>query len=655
MEHELTIRDYVDAFRRRWWIPALCFVIFVALSLLYSASKTPMYRSQSRVLVNQTSAAEVFDPVTGGSSENRRAYNEAEFIESGVVRAAAEAQLGYDAEVSASTDGSSDVITVTAIDSDPRRAQQTARVFAETYRDQRRNLAIADLTETSLVVQAQIDALDAQLAALPEDDPSVAQLQALRRGYSDSLAQFSIASELATGSGALVIDEAGLPDSAFTPQTTRNVALGAILGLLVGAGLVLLMESLDRSMKDKEAVERVSGLPNLAIVPAVSKQRRSKDFSLISLSEPDSNAAEAYRTLRAALQFMAVDQLMSVLQVTSANPSEGKTTTSANLAIALAKAGRRVALVDADLRKPRLHTYFDLDQEPGLTSVMIGEATLTEVCHVAIDDVGVLLVVPAGPIPPGPSELLGRVSAQRAFATLRNVVDVVVVDSPPLLPVSDALVLSNYVDGTVLVTNAARTSEDDLRLALDRLDQVNAEVIGTVLNEVKTKNILGYGYGYGYGYGEQGESRRARSRWSRSKPEPMPVRRDGSLTPSATSATKAQVGTLPAKEEDRTSEAAPTGARSDAQASLGMSAGRDTESATAETASNEMPSSWKGLQSNNHGSGAGDGSPRSFAPVPPTVSSKGKGFAAAIDPKKGDELDEWVDDQITVKGSEATD
>lgn len=510
----LNLRDYIGILSRRWLIVAACTIGCLVLAVVYSLLQTRLYSATSEIIINQSTAADLFDPITGNTASSRLIENEARFIESRAMREAvadpsAEGALSPTLQagvlnerviaIDASTDSDADVLKIAVTMNDPVEAAAVSNKFASKFIELRKQRAVDDYRSAADTIQTNISDLQARLA-----DENVADRSALeqqRITLLDALNDLDVTADLASAGSAQVITPAVPKESPVSPLTRRNAVLGTVLGLILGVGAAVMLESLDHSISGKQEIEAAThGLPNLAVIPTVKEWKNRGTTRIVSVDEPNSPTAEAYRSLRAALQFVAVDQDLSVIQLTSANPGEGKTTTSVNLAVAMAKAGRRVALVDADLRKPRIHEFFGLSNEPGLTSVIIGQTDAASTCQVVEDKVGLLAVMPSGPLPPGPSELLGSRRAQEVFASLRGLADVVIVDSPPVLPVSDALVMSRYVDATLLVANGSRTQQGELRRALELLQQVEARVVGTILNQVR-KNEGGYGYGYGYSYG----------------------------------------------------------------------------------------------------------------------------------------------------------
>jgi capsular exopolysaccharide synthesis family protein len=281
------------------------------------------------------------------------------------------------------------------------------------------------------------------------------------------------------------------PSAPVSPRTTLNLALGLLVGLAAGAGGALLREQLNTTVKTPDDVESVTGSVPLGLVPFDATARTQP---LVSGEQTDGRA-EAFRTLRTNLQFADVDRPPRCFVVTSAMPDEGKTTSACNMALTLALTGSRVVLVEADLRKPRVCDYLGLDSGAGLTNVLAGQHALADV--LVPWKRRTLTVLPAGPVPPNPSELLGSQHMGTLLQSLAGEYDHVVIDTPPLLPVTDAAVLATIADGAVLIVRHGRSSRDDLELATQALAAVNARLLGTVLNFIPQRR-RGYGYGYGY-------------------------------------------------------------------------------------------------------------------------------------------------------------
>jgi succinoglycan biosynthesis transport protein ExoP len=308
-----------------------------------------------------------------------------------------------------------------------------------------------------------------------------------------------------------VVDVARTPTSPVAPDVHRNLTLGLMLGLAGGIGLAFVLESMDRTVRNMEEVSAVSTLPALGTIPLLSsnghlrKQLKKvstadgklESASLITYVRPKSEAAEAYRALRTSILLSSFGAPPKVILVTSALPQEGKTTISANSALVLAQRGSRVLLVDADLRRPGVGKLFGIESRGGLSTLISGVDKVEDVM-VSLTEVPNLWILPAGPIPPQPAELLSSNVMQDYIARWRNEFDHIIIDTPPCLSVTDAVVLSPEADRVILVARSGETTKPALRRASDLLLQVNARVMGIVLNAFNCRSADGYYY-YSYG------------------------------------------------------------------------------------------------------------------------------------------------------------
>lgn len=291
-----------------------------------------------------------------------------------------------------------------------------------------------------------------------------------------------------------VIAPAEAPASPSAPNTKLNLLIGLIVGLAVGCATAILRGAFDTRIRGEADVRRITDAPllgGIAFDPKATKE------PLITQAGSQSVRAESFRALRTNLNFANVAVQAKSVVVTSSLPGEGKSTTATNLAIALAQAGQRVCLVDADLRRPMVNEYMGLDRNAGLTTALVGDAPLEDLLQPwGTDDLAVLT---SGAIPPNPSELLGSLEMQRTLKQLEDIFDTVVVDAPPLLPVTDAAVLSQHVGGVVIVVGAHTARQPMLQKSLRTLELVEANVLGLVLNRLPISGPDAYTYGY-YSY-----------------------------------------------------------------------------------------------------------------------------------------------------------
>jgi non-specific protein-tyrosine kinase len=310
---------------------------------------------------------------------------------------------------------------------------------------------------------------------------------------------------------------AQVPLKPISPDLLVNLAIGFALGLLLGVIVAFIRERLDDSLRGRHDLEVTSGAPVLAVIPKIPGWRNKHEVKLIVRDQPKGGIAEAYRTLRTGVSFLAATRGLKVIMVASPGAGEGKTATAANLGLILADAGKRVVLVSADLRKPRLHRFFGMENTTGLSPVLSGDAQPWEaILDPQIENLRILL---SGPVPARPAELLQSEAMGEVIAGLKEVADFVILDTAPVLLVADALALSPFVDGCLLVADAEHTTRGAVAHAREQLEQVGTPIVGSVLNNFdpsKAKAYPSYGYysapSYRYGYGStaNGESRSAR-------------------------------------------------------------------------------------------------------------------------------------------------
>jgi capsular exopolysaccharide synthesis family protein len=292
-----------------------------------------------------------------------------------------------------------------------------------------------------------------------------------------------------------VVEEATLPTYPIGPNTGTNVFLAALIALILAAGGAFLIEYLDDTIKTDTDVTSILNLPTLGgIIDFGDKEGPS-----VATDNPKSISVEAYRALRTNIRFSSPDHPVKVLLTTSPMSGEGKTTTVANLGAVFARAGASTIIVDADLRKPRQHKMFQLDNRTGLTTTLVSDDGDQMETNLKESGVPNLRILSSGPRPPNPSELLSSERMNGLLEKLRGQADVVIFDTPPCLAVSDAAVLANRVDGVLLVLEAGKTRREAAVRAKEALEQIGARLLGVVLTKIPAKR-RGYGYYYYYYY-----------------------------------------------------------------------------------------------------------------------------------------------------------
>lgn len=295
-----------------------------------------------------------------------------------------------------------------------------------------------------------------------------------------------------------VLQQPSFDSTPISPDPKKNAIVGGLIGLVVGLAGTVLIESADSRLRSAEEAERIAGVPLLASVPA-----HDRGELLVADTQPRSPRSEALRQVRTNLQFAAIDDPLRSLIVTSALPSEGKSSTTANLAVTCARSGQRVVVVDADLRKPALADYFRISDTPGLTTALVGNCSVEDAL-VSWGDHG-LCVLPSGPLPANPSELLGSEKMVKLLESLGERFDLILIDTPPLLPVTDAAVLATNCDGVLVVSRIGSTSRHRLTRAMETLGKLDVRVVGLVANF--TKAVSEYNYYEGRRRGRRRNSR----------------------------------------------------------------------------------------------------------------------------------------------------
>lgn len=516
----MKVGDYVRVLRRRKWAVILVASVITISAVAFSLLQTPVYQSHARVLLEPSQS--LFQSGYGDYIDPARIQTEIEVIGSEGVQALVRERLGSVPPVSASVVGNTAVIDVSAESTKPKTAATVANAYAEAYADYRRQQAVGGLLDAAKQLQQQISDLDKQIVAAqtravaanppkagaaPTPSAEEQSLQGQRATFKEKLDQLSVDTALKNG-GASVVTKAVASASPIRPTPKRNAILGLLVGLILGVAVAFLVDQVDDSIRNKDDLERLAGgLPVIGVIPKIQGWKNRAEPLLVSQSEPSSPAAEAYRTLRTSIQFFGVDRKMRTILVTSATAGDGKSTTISNLGVVLARAGQRVAVVSCDLRRPRLHEFFGLSNTVGFTSVLVGSAPLAAALYsVAGDDR--LRVIPSGPLPPNPSELLSSRRTAEIVTALEAQCDAVLIDCPPVLPVTDAAVLSARVDGVLVVATAGSTTGKEISRAVELLRQVDAPIVGVVLNGAPTDEAYGYKYEH---YGQEPTEAPARS------------------------------------------------------------------------------------------------------------------------------------------------
>ncbi|MFU8945151.1 polysaccharide biosynthesis tyrosine autokinase [Mycetocola zhadangensis] len=463
----LDLRDYFRVLRKGLWIIVASIFVGVGAAAAVSFLQTPLYSATAKVFVSTQSAGTVSDLVQGNAFSVQRVRTYSDLVSTPLVLSPVIRQLDLDItpellakRIMASAPLDTSIIAITVNDTDPERAAAIANSASQ-------NLA-------AVVQDVESPALEGAISPVK-----------LTRAQ-----------------------EATVPVNPASPKIPLYLLIGAAAGLVAGILIATLRETLETRIRNESDLKQ---LTDVAVLGGIGFDPNAKANPLTVHADPQSRRAESFRTLRTNLSFLEVARADRSFVITSSIQSEGKSTTGANLAIALADAGFRVLLVDADLRRPMVANYLGLEGAVGLTDVLIGREEL----HDVMQPWGLagLFVLPAGHVPPNPSELLGSVRMSQLIKELNEDFDVVLFDSPPLLPVTDAAILAKKVGGTIMVVAAGRTHKNQLKGALAALANVGAPVSGIVLTMLPTKGAnAGYELRYGAYEYEQPPTKHAKLR-----------------------------------------------------------------------------------------------------------------------------------------------
>ena len=505
------LRWYIAITRRHKFLIGSVTALIMAATLLYTMQQTPMYTSTAKVLVKEIGLASYLYRSTGIAMTDERGIASSEPIATVVMERNHEpgpaATLLGGLSVTIVPDSSFLIFSYTS--SSPETAQTMAQAFAEGYiyhrdkeaTDYAKSQSGPQLDELAKLAK-QIPQLEEKISKTKTSNPSWARMNALlanaysRKSY---LEQQMIPFKVFVADGGTVVANAQLPSVPSSPNYPRNLFLSMVLGLVIGAGATLARERLDDRLRGTRDLDGAIGAPILATIPKIRNWKKRDSVLMISTSSPRGPVAESYRTLRTNLDFIGRDDDFKVILVTSPAAGEGKTTTIANLAATMAQAGQRVIAVSCDLRKPRLHLFFGLTNEIGLSSILSGKATLSEAAQ-AVEGLDTLRIVVSGPVPANPAELLTSPKMAELIEGLRFHADFVLLDAPPVLAVSDALILGRLADGVVVLADAQTTSRSAAGHVREQLEQVGATIIGCVLNNFDPSQIRYYPYQNAYYY-----------------------------------------------------------------------------------------------------------------------------------------------------------
>jgi Mrp family chromosome partitioning ATPase/capsular polysaccharide biosynthesis protein len=522
VSHEgVTLHDYVRVVRRRKWVIATTVLLIPLVAVILSMQQPKLFQAGSELLLVQRDISSSLTGIAqgGGFYPDRTLQTQADLARvDEVARRALKLANVSDlspgqllAATSVTPRLDADILSISVVDGDPARAATLATAYAEAFAAYKQELDTRAITRPLSQLEAEIAALERD----GEQDTSYYQDLQEKRQALQTL-------QTLQGGSPFQVREAG-GAAQIQPRPFRNGLIALMFGIVAGFGLAFLREALDTRVRTAEEVGERLHAPLLARLPEPPKRLASHD-KLVMISEPASNQAEAFRMLRTNFEFVNLGYSAKVMMVTSAVESEGKSTSASNLAVALARSGKRVVLVDLDLRRPYLEKFFDLEGHPGLTDVALGHVELEDaLVRITVTESpkvprqlgglnghgngpsngkvsGLLEVLASGPLPPDAGEFVGTEAVAKIIRELRDRSDFVIVDAPPLLSVGDAMALTSRVEAVIIVTRLKVLKRATVKELHRVLETSQALVLGYVVTGADEDQAYGYGANYGYGY-----------------------------------------------------------------------------------------------------------------------------------------------------------
>lgn len=517
----MELRHYIELILTRKWIIIQAAIFTAIVAAVFTLTQPPSYKATAKIFVKGNQGESLFpDGATQfWTDPDRGIQNQMELLKANTVATRVVKNLGLDSTAE-SLAGSiltshlkgTDIIELGYVDIIPERARDVVNYYAIEYINSRREESIRQLSVAIKQLKAKIEDVKMEQIALAtkmsENDESLRRRLEFELAFSNQLhtilaekyETLRIDQTLKKG-GAELYEPARLPAAPINTSPVRNGILGLIAGALLGAGIAFLIEHIDNTVKTPEDATKHFGLPTIGQIPSreFGNERWVPRESLVLSFHPKSSTAEAYRALCNNLKFLNHDGDIRSIMVASALPGEGKSTTVANIAAALAEIGYQVIVICCDLRKPSLHKIFGVSNEIGTTNVIIGDLTVDDVLKET--EIQGLKIIPSGPSPPIPSELLNSPNMSKLISECKSRASFVIIDTPPVLLVTDASVIAPAVDGVIALASAGRTTFEAVKRFKDTFEKTGARLLGVVLSHIdNVKRYGNYYYYYSYGY-----------------------------------------------------------------------------------------------------------------------------------------------------------
>ena len=510
------LRKYWNLLWHWWWVIALAGILAGVSAFFVSRSLTPIYEAETTVLIDQGTAQSGDEYQSILMSERLTQTYASLLTQSPVLEEVIQGQ-NLEMELNNLRDAISvqpvrdtQLIDVKVEHESPQRAAWIANALVEVFTEQNRERQTTRYAESKQSLETQLERVDQRIEEisqsldnLEENGDNEAErnrleltLSQYQNTYSSLLESYEEVrrAEAESVSNVVQVEPATIPDNPVRPRTLINTALAGVVGGMLAVGGIFLMDALDDTVRDPDHVEQALELPILGMLP----QHEEEEKAVIAIEQPRHPTVEAFRTLRTNIRYSSVDHPVRKLLVTSADPGVGKTSTVTNLAAVLAQGGSKVLLVDADLRKPKIHHHLGQANHEGFSDIFVQENVDLNALIQNDVDRGSLSVLTSGSIPPNPAELLGSQKMAQFLEEMEKEYDYILLDSPPLMAVTDAAVLAQAADGVLVVVKPGTTQLGALLGAVEQLRRVGARILGLVMNEIPRRGSRYYYQGYQY-------------------------------------------------------------------------------------------------------------------------------------------------------------
>ncbi len=532
----MELKRYLGVLKRWAWLIILGAIVAGVAAYFISSNMTPIYSAAARYLIDEAPGSSNANEYSQLLTEQKLAQTYVEIatarpvLEETIIRL----QLPLSVKdlrsmVSVNAPADTQILIIRVEDIDPERAALIANTVGDVFIDVNQARESLRYAEPIATWQARMESIVAEIELLNSDIRNLGEVETAEQNadltrlqttlneaqirYTDAFTSLNdLQQEQAKESSNIVpIESAKSSIIPIRPRTITNTVLAVIAGALVAVGIIFLIEYLDDTVKNQDQVLADTGLSSLGAIAQIKASDPSD--SIIAFLRPRDPLSEAYRVLRTNLGFAAIDGELRSILVTSGSPGEGKSTTAANLAIVMAQAGKRVVVIDSDLRRPVQHKILSVGNNRGLTTALLDNETPVSF-HLQNTKIRGLRVLSSGPIPPNPAEILSSQRMVQLIDELKNEADILVFDTPPVLTVTDAAVLAPKTDGTLFVVHVGKTRRDTLTRAAELIKKTNAHTLGVVLNRIKPSHGSYYYYQYYNTYTRDGKKRGKKRRIS---------------------------------------------------------------------------------------------------------------------------------------------